>query len=90
MQFNGLFIFVLDRGFVFVGQSTQHPADAFITLDKCACVRRWGTTKGLGELASDGPTSNTVLDKLPDGTMVSVSAIMHAVPCVSAKWKGKL
>jgi hypothetical protein len=48
-------IYVMDRGFVLVGEevATGTPRDAmFITLNRWAVVRRWGTTQGLGELAT--------------------------------------
>lgn len=52
-------IVILQRGHVMVGRwSTDGD---MCSLDDAAVIRRWGTTKGLGELAH-GPTSNTVLD----------------------------
>ena len=76
----GFAIIVLDRGFVYVG-------DVEIDGDWCVIknaqnIRRWGTTKGLGELVS-GPTKDTVLD--PAGT---VRAPMRAViSVIDASWK---
>ncbi len=57
-------IVVLQRGWVAVGR--LHQDDDKITLTDASIIRRWGTTKGLGELVN-GPTSETVLD--PAGTI---------------------
>lgn len=54
-------IIVLQRGWVVVGEYSQTATEG--TLTNAATIRVWGTTKGLGELASDGPTSSTKLDK---------------------------
>ncbi len=51
---------ILQRGWVYVGNFSQ--AGEMCKLEKASCIRRWGTSKGLGELVS-GPTTNTVLDK---------------------------
>ena len=75
----GFAIVVLDRGFVYVG-------DVEISADWCVIynaknIRRWGTTKGLGELVN-GPTKATELD--PVGT---VRAPMRAViSVIEASW----
>jgi hypothetical protein len=58
-----LVIAVLQRGWVFVGEYSQKGSTA--TLSNAKCVRRWGTTKGLGELAMGGPLENTMLDDSP-------------------------
>lgn len=58
---NGDFVIaVMDRGWVFVGFATLLPNQE-IRLDCAHCVHKWGTTKGLGEIAIGGPTSNTEL-----------------------------
>ena len=56
-------IIVADRGWVFVGTVEDHP-DGSVTITNCRNIRRWGTTKGLGEL-QDGPTANTTYDPYP-------------------------
>lgn len=88
---NDAYLFVLDRGFVLVGRPRpQTPGNyedyLFFTLDDCAVVRRWGTTKGIGQLAAEGPLSATVLDREPDGTLVNRLTIFRQIPCNAAKW----
>jgi hypothetical protein len=40
------------------------PSDAdWCVIEDASAVRRWGTTKGLGELAANGPLENTKLDR---------------------------
>lgn len=58
-----LVIAVLQRGWVVVGRYSQSRDIAKLTA--AAVVRRWGTTKGLGELAASGPLANTRLDNCP-------------------------
>lgn len=54
-------IVVLDRGWVFVGRTEKGPDDTLLILD-ARNIRRWGTERGLGQLALTGPTSDTKLD----------------------------
>ena len=55
-------IVVADRGWVFVGDVfSDTNGDKLINDAKV--VRIWGTIKGLGELAINGPTAKTVLDE---------------------------
>ena len=56
----GFAIVVLDRGFVYVGDVRMD--DRFCVISGARNIRRWGTTRGLGELALDGPLQHTVLD----------------------------
>jgi hypothetical protein len=80
---HGLQIVILDRGFVYVGR---------VTTDKRWCliinamnVRRWGTTKGLGELAAKGPLEATELDS--SGTVrAPMSAVIALVACAESEW----
>ena len=53
-------IVIAQRGWVFVGGYTEDGDEVALTNAKV--IRQWGTTKGLGELALNGPTSKTVLD----------------------------
>jgi len=57
-------IVILQRGWVAVGRFAQSDSDC--TLTDAKIIRRWGTTRGIGELI-DGPLKNTVLD--PAGTL---------------------
>jgi hypothetical protein len=53
-------IVVLQRGWVVVG--TFGWDGEYMTLTNASTIRVWGTTKGLGELATNGKTDKTVLD----------------------------
>lgn len=61
---NQIEIVIGQRGWVWVGRVAR--SEQSVELTDAKCIRRWGTSKGLGELAS-GPLSNTVLD--PAGTL---------------------
>ena len=65
-------IIVCDRGFVLAGIVSPGPDPLTIQVDRCCCVRRWGTERGLGQLALEGPTNQTVLDPEGDGVLVSL------------------
>lgn len=56
-------IVILQRGWVFVGDYFEEGTNC--RLENASCIRNWGTTKGLGELAENGPTSSTKLDPTP-------------------------
>lgn len=56
-------IVVLQRGWVVVGDYSQNGSVG--RLEDAKVIRVWGTSDGLGELASDGPLSNTILDPCP-------------------------
>lgn len=60
VQNGDLVIAVMDRGWVFIGFIMQLN-NGKIRLDCCHNIHRWGTTKGLGEIAINGPTSETQL-----------------------------
>jgi hypothetical protein len=80
-------IVILHRGWVVVGRYSDDGATA--TIANASVVRIWGTTKGLGEIATGGPTSKTVLD--PCGTVrVSVNAIIATLDCEVTKWTSKV
>jgi hypothetical protein len=77
-------IVVLDRGWVFVGRVTERPGE--LQIDDACCVRFWGTSKGLGQLASEGPLSATKLDPCPR-VIAPGRAVMFTLECSEEKWK---
>lgn len=68
---------VLDRGFVYVGKPTI--SGDMVTITDARNVRRWGTTKGLGQLV-DGPTDITELDDVGVVT-APMRAVIHMIQC---------
>ena len=67
---SGLFIFVLDRGFVVVGRAELSKDLALHWhLPVSRTVRQWGTDKGLAQL-QDGPIAGkTILDPVCERTV---------------------
>jgi len=80
-------IVILQRGFVMVGYYSKDGSDC--CLESANIIRVWGTTRGLGEIALDGPTSKTVLDKCPTVHFHELTVIA-TINCVEAKWSGKM
>ena len=79
-------IVIAQRGWVFVGYYKQ---GAEVVLSKAQCIRRWGTTRGLGEIAAAGPTKDTVLD--PHGTVrLHPLAVVATIECEATKWAARL
>ena len=75
-------IIVLQRGWVMVCELLDKKTDTlFLNATKCATIRRWGTTKGLGELAEKGPLKETVLDNEPDQQIPLFSIVKGPILC---------
>ena len=70
-------IVVLDRGFVYVGEVTVE--DDFLIIHGARNIRKWGTTKGLGELAN-GALNGTVLDHVGE-VKAPLKALIHLIKC---------
>ncbi len=80
-------IAILQRGWVMVGRFERDGNDC--ALRDAAVIRVWGTTNGLGELARNGKTSKTVLDKC--GTVrFDYLTIVALIDCDGSKWKNEL
>ena len=76
----GVFLFVLDRGFVVIGEAEVSDKLAFHWhMPRSRTVRVWGTSKGLAELR-DGPTGKTVLDPVVERHTPFRSVIDILVP----------
>jgi hypothetical protein len=79
----GLRIAVLDKGFVYIGDVSLD--DSFIRIRKARNIRKWGTTKGLGEL-KQGPLANTVLD--PGGDICApIRSLIFLMEVDNQAWK---
>lgn len=76
-------IIIAQRGWVFVGDVSR-TADE-VTIANASCIRRWGTSKGLGEIALHGPTARTTLDAV--GTVrLHPLVVVASIDCDEAKW----
>ncbi len=68
-------IVVLQRGHVVVGDVLRTDAD--VSIKNCSVIRVWGTSRGLGEIAENGPTDKTKLDKCPDIFVHPLSVVLY-------------
>ena len=68
-------ILVLQRGWVVVGD--VHQELTTVSVSNCSEIRVWGTSNGLGELAENGPLSETVLDKCPPAQVHELSIVLR-------------
>jgi hypothetical protein len=79
-------IVVAQRGWNLVGEYTL--AGDEVVLANASVIRRWGTTRGLGQIAADGPTPETRLD--PCGTVrIHKLAVVLTMDCDAGSWAGK-
>lgn len=82
-QRGDLSIVILQRGRVIVGRLTLD--GDYGTLTDTQCIRRWGTTDGLGQLATQGPQANTKLDPQPT-TRFHVLTTVEIIACNPEAW----
>lgn len=83
---HGLQIAVLDRGFIYIGDVVTDGEWCYIA--NAWNIRRWGTTRGLGELVN-GPLANTALDRVGDVRM-PMTTLQHLIAVKGEKWTNKL
>lgn len=77
-------IVVLQRGWIVVGMVVQQGDE--ITVSNASVIRNWGTSKGLGQLALEGPQPGTKLD--PCGTVKAhIAAVVLQMESEGAKWQ---
>lgn len=77
-------IVVLQRGWIVVGLVKREGDE--IHISNASVIRAWGTTRGLGEIAADGPTSSTKLDRCPD-VSAHILTVVARMNCASKKWE---
>jgi hypothetical protein len=77
-------IVILQRGWVIVGDITKN--GEYFTCENGYIIRRWGTTNGLGQLASEGKQSETKLEPTPKQRFHELTVI-NFIKCNEEKWK---
>lgn len=77
-------IVILQRGWVMVGYFKR--GDQVCSLTEASVLRQWGTSKGLGEIAENGPTSSTKLDPTNGLVEFHPLTIVATISCNQEKW----
>lgn len=80
-------IVILQRGWVMIGRYSKE--EDICTLENALVIRQWGTTKGLGELAFEGPKTNTKLDKAGH-VEFHILTVVATINCDDSKWDKEL
>lgn len=80
----GTQIVILQRGWIFVGKLSKNGSNMKLT--NAATIRTWGTSKGLGEIADNGPTSSTKLDEIKNEVTFHELTVIAMVRCEDSKW----
>lgn len=81
-------IVILQRGWVAIGIWERLGSDC--KLSKASVIRRWGTTKGLGELAKEGKKKDTILEKCYGIVEFDYLNVIATICCEESKWKDEL
>lgn len=76
---------VLLGGWVFVGDFSQR--GTYCVLENASVIRRWGTSKGLGELAKKGPRPETILDPCEKTVRFPEKSISHMYDVEDTAWR---
>ena len=73
-------IVVVKERWVLIGEKVAGN-DTGVELTNASAIRRWGTERGLGQIAVAGVTPETVLDFCGDVT-VPQTAILYTIRCL--------
>mgnify|MGYP000952280978 CR=1 FL=1 len=76
-------IVILQRGWIMIGYFERNGSDCI--LKKSSTIRKWGTTKGLGELVN-GPTKDTILDKNYGDVEFDYLTVVASINCNEKEW----
>lgn len=82
-------IIILQRGWVMVGRLVRTPDENYRLLN-ASSIRRWGTTQGLGQIAKDGLTKDTKLDKCHGVVEFHPLTMIASIACEESKWTPSL
>lgn len=81
---NDVRICILQRGWVVVGQWSVNAKEC--RLENAYVIAHWGTTKGIGQLAIEGPTAQTVLHQVTTFRYQLDNEVGNMV-CTHKKWQ---
>jgi len=81
-------IVILQRGWCMIGRFERDGSDC--KLRDAVVIRRWGTTRGLGEIAEGGPTDQTELDKCYGVVGFDYLTVVATIDCKEAAWESVL
>ena len=81
-------IIILQRGWIMVGKFQRTGNDC--KLYNASVIRKWGTTKGLGQIACNGPTNDTILDKCYGVVEFDYLTVVAIISVEESKWGSKL
>lgn len=86
IEFQGTWkIVVLQRGWIVVGKMEREGTQC--KLHHASVIRNWGTKKGLGELALEGPKKDTVLDPCNGVVEFDYLTVVLTLDVNEKKWK---
>jgi len=77
-------IVVLQRGWIVIGDVEKTETE--VNINNCEVIRIWGTSRGLGEIAENGPTDKTKLDKCPPIVVDPRTVVMY-MNVNESKWQ---
>jgi hypothetical protein len=77
-------ICVLQRGHVLIGRLERDGSEC--KLHNASVIRSWGTSRGLGELAENGPLTNTKLDKCNGLVEFDYLTVVFTLSVEESKW----
>lgn len=81
-------IVILQRGWIIVGRFERNGSDCKVS--NASVIRKWGTSKGLGEIAKDGPTGSTELDKCYGVVQFDYLTVVATIDCEEKSWADEL
>lgn len=81
-------IVILQRGWVMIGKLERNGSEC--KLHHASVIRNWGTTKGLGELATEGKKKDTKLDKCGGLVEFDYLTVVATISVNESLWKNEL
>jgi hypothetical protein len=67
--------FVVDQGFIFIGEEAKHPTDGWTLIKNAAIVRSYTGGEGIGGVCK-GTDNSTVYDPIPEDVEIPTSRVV--------------